>query len=299
MKRPLGAVVALAACVALAGGCAKKAAPGPEWLTSMDEGKTRAVETKKPLLVYYTADWSKPAGQFEDQVLADAGVKAKLLSFVTVKIDADADATTPAQYNVAAYPTTIFYNAGGTEVKRLVGVVTPSDFVKIMDDVLQGRIDTETDLLAREAKNPEDIRLVYDVATYYVTNGHPEKAKERLEKVVSRDPANKSGCVPGALMQLGFIELAAQQPETALEKFNAVLETYPTAPEGAKCQLYVGDAYQLMDETDEAIAAYEKATKEYPGTPEAEEAATKLGRLTGLEKTVEAFTSRGGTAIKK
>jgi TolA-binding protein len=265
----------------------------------MDEGQARAVETKKPLLVYYTADWSKTAGQFEDQVLTDAGVKAKLTGFVTVKIDADADATTPAQYNVGAFPTTIFYDAGGTEVKRLVGVVTPADFLKIMDDVLQGRVPMETDLLAREAKNPEDLRLVYDVATYYVTNGHPEKAKPRLEKVLNQDPANKTGCVPGALMQLGFIELAAQQPEAALEKFNAVLETYPTAPEAAKCQLYVGDAYQLMDETDEAVAAYEKTTKGYPGTPEAEEAATKLGRLTGLERTVEAFTSRGGSATKK
>jgi len=286
------ALVVAACALALGGGCAKKKAAGPEWLTTMDEGKTRAAKDKKVLVVYYTADWSKLAEQFENDVLDNADVQKKLEKFVTVKIDADADEDTPKTYNVAAFPTTIFYTYQGEEVKRLVGTVKPQDFVKLLDDIAAGRVETTNQLLAREKANPGDLKLAYDIGSMYVETGRPEKARPRFEKILAEDPDNRSGFVPGALTQLGFMDLTGEQPEPAIEKFTAVVEKYPDAEQARKCQLYLGDAYQLLDDRDKAIAAYRDVIAKYPNTPEATEAQTKVSKLTMFEETVESFTGK-------
>ena len=72
--------------------------------------------------------------------------------------------------------------------------------------------------------------------------------------------------------------------------FAEVVEKYPDAPETPKCYVYMGDAYQLLDNAENAAEAYRKVVADYAGTPEADEAQTKLGKLTMFEDTVEAFT---------
>jgi hypothetical protein len=52
----------------------------------------------------------------------------------------------------------------------------------------------------------------------------------------------------------------------------------------------VGDANQLLDNVDGAVAAYRKVVDGYPDTPEAAEAQKKIGKLTMFKETVEAFT---------
>jgi TolA-binding protein len=284
-------VAASAICAAaLLFACGKKGGEDVGWLTSMDEGKERAAAEGKNLVVYYSADWSKMSEQFEVDVLENAGVKKKLADLVAVHIDSDVDEDTPKTYAVGAYPTTIFYTPQGEEITRVVGVVTAEEFLKLLGDIAAGRAETVRELLAREKANPDDLKLAYEVGTMYVETGRYEKARPRLEKIVAQDPENETGLVPGALTQIGFIDLAAQNAEEAAIVFKEVVEKYPQAPEAPKCYVYLGDAHQLMDNVDGAVAAYRKVVSEYPDTPEAKEAQTKLGKLTMFEETVEAFT---------
>ena len=293
MKR-LTTVMAVIFAAAWLCGCAQKGKNGVAWLASMDEGKKVAVKDHKPLFVYFTADWSADADKFEKTVLVDPLVVKKTAGFVAVMVDADFDEDTPKEYGVNAFPTTIFYYPNGDEVKRLVGAVAAPAFLKIMDDVQARRIETEKQMLAREAAAPDDIKIAYDVGTYYLNANRPERAIPRFEKVLAGDPENKTGFAAGAYLQLGFMELTAQQPEAALARFKTLTEKCPGATETPKAYVYMGDAYQLMDQPDDATAAYETVTTKYAGTPEAAEAQAKLGKMTMLTKTVEAFTGRPG-----
>lgn len=286
------ALTCLAAAFLSLTACAKKTGPRVVWLKSVEEGKAKATREKKPLIVYYSADWAKSAQQFEDEVLENAEVEKELVKFVAVKIDADVDEETPQTYGVAAFPTTIFYTPRGEEIKRLVGTMPPATFAALLRDVLANKIETVNQLLAREKANPNDLKLAYEVAVMYVETNRPEKATPRLEKIVTADPKNESGLVPGALMHLGFIALMHEQTEEAIAKFNEVLNKYPDAPEAAKCQLYIGDAYQLQDNKENAVNAYRLVTTKYPNTPEAEEAQRKISKLTMFEETVKSFTQK-------
>lgn len=284
------AVASLVCAVALFAACGKKGGEGVKWLTSMDEGKERAVDEGKNLVVYYSADWSKMSEQFEYDVLENAEVQKKLADFVAVHIDSDVDEDTPKTYAVGAYPTTIFYTPRDEEITRVVGAVTVEEFSKLVDDVVAGRVETVRELLAREEANPDDLKLAYEVGTMYVETGRYEKARPRFEKIIARDPENEAGLVPGALTQMGFIDLTAQRADDAVAVFAEVAEKYPDAPETPKCYVYMGDAYQLLDDRENAAEAYRKVVADYAGTPEAHEARKKLGKLTMFEDTVEAFT---------
>lgn len=287
-RKLIGAVLLCGAVLSV--GCGKKGAEGIKWLTSMEEGKDRASAAGKNLVVYYSADWSKMSEQFEFDVLENAEVQKKLAAFVAVHIDSDVDEDTPKTYAVGAFPTTIFYTPAGEEITRVVGAVTAGEFLKLVDDVAAGRVETVRELLAREEANPNDLTLAYKIGTMYVETGRYEKARTRFEKVANRDPENKTGLAPGASMQMGFVDLMAQRADDAIAAFKGVIEKYPQAPETRKCYVYLGDAYQLQDNVDEAAAAYRKVVTDYPNTPEADEAQKKLGRLTMFEDTVEAFT---------
>ncbi len=284
-------VVVAAVCIAaLLPACAKKGEKSVGWLTTMDEGKERAASEGKTLVVYYSADWSKMSEQFEIDVLENQEVKKKLADLVAVHIDSDVDEETPKAYAVGAYPTTIFYTPKGEEITRVVGLVTAEEFLKLLGDIAAGRVETVRELLAREEANPNDLKLANEVGTMYVETGRYEKARTRFEKIVAQDPENETGLVPGALTQIGFIDLTAQKAKEAATTFEEVVKKYPQAPEIPKCYVYLGDAHQLMDNVDGAIAAYRKVVTDYPDTPEAKEAQTKLGKLTMFEETVEAFT---------
>jgi TolA-binding protein len=284
------AIASLVCAAALPAACGKKGGEGVKWLTSMDEGKERAEAEDENLVVYYSADWSKMSEQFEYDVLENAEVQKKLADFVAVHIDSDVDEDTPKAYAVAAYPTTIFYTSEGEEITRVVGAVTAEEFSKLVDDVVAGRVETVRELLAREEANPEDLKLAYEVGTMYVETGRYEKARPRFERIVAQDPENETGLAAGALTQIGFIDLTAQQVDDAVAVFAKVVEKYPNAPETPKCYVYMGDAFQLLDNTEDAAAAYRKVVADYPDTPEADEAQKKLGKLTMFKDTVEAFT---------
>lgn len=297
MRSKIATAVVLLACAAvLCAGCGKKKTEGVKWLTSMEEGKSEASAGEKHLVVYYSADWSKMSEQFEDDVLDNEEVQIKLADFVAVHVDADVDEETPKTYGVNAFPTTIFYTPGGEEVTRLVGAVEAKKFLALLDDILAGKVETLKEFLAREEANPDDLDLAYEVGTMYVETGRADKARSRFEKIVAQDPENETGHRPSALMQLGFIDLTAQQAEDAIILFNLVIGEYPDSPEARKCLLYVGDANHLLDNVDGAVAVYREVVETYPDTPEAEEAQKKLGQLTMFEDTVEAFTQGPETA---
>jgi thioredoxin-related protein len=300
MKRTTAIISALLVASALLfSACGKKDESDVKWLSSMDEGKEKASSDKKHLVVYYSADWSKMSEQFEDDVLDDDAVQEKLGGFVAVHIDSDVDEETPAKYNVNAFPTTIFYTPTGEEVTRVVGVVEAQDFAKLVENILAGKVETLAELLAREEANPDDLALAYEIGTMYVETGRPEKARARFEKVIAGDAENETGMVPGALLQRGFIDLMAQNPDGAIPVFNEVLEKYPDSPESMKCHLYVGDSKHLLDDIEGAVDAYRYVVETYPDTPEAEEAQRKLTKLTMFEDTVEAFAQGPETAAEE
>lgn len=65
----------------------------------------------------------------------DAGVLAALDGIVPVYVDADVDEDAPRAWGVRALPTTIFLDASGEEVDRVVGAPPANDFAARVEKV--------------------------------------------------------------------------------------------------------------------------------------------------------------------
>lgn len=93
---------------------------------------------KKPLMVYFTADWCLPCKQmkeytFEEDFLGDYLNQ----NYITCILDAtDLEILGLAEsMNVHSYPCIIFYNKYGIEKKRLIGFQGPTKLLEIAKNI--------------------------------------------------------------------------------------------------------------------------------------------------------------------
>lgn len=274
-------------------GCARKEVGSIQWLKTMDAGIEQAEELKKPLMVYYSADWEELSEDFERDVLADPEVVAASEKFVSVHLDSDVHEETAKEYGVSAFPTTVFYNSNGDEIKRIVGYTETDKFLAVMNGVIDGKLETFKELIAREEADPGNLELRYEVAERYIESTRIEKASTRFSSIIEEDPDNESGLVPGSLIYLGFCNMINNDPEGAIEIYERVIEEYPGTEEERKAELYIGDCYRIMDDLDKALEQYKAVADKYPDTEEGKTADSNAAEMEAFEKTVESLFSKG------
>ena len=73
-----------------------------------------------------------------------------------------------------------------------------------------------------------------------------------------------SGASPGQAFTRAYGDYMAGQYTLAVLGFQAFLTTFPTVPDAARAQYYIGEAYRADSKLDQALAAYDKAIQNYP-----------------------------------
>jgi thioredoxin-related protein len=283
----LAVIIALMAVI----GCSKTL-PGINWAENLEAGKERAKTEEKPLMVYYSADWDELSEDFEKDVLADSEIRTALDKIVAVHLDSDVDEETAKEYGVSAFPTVIFYTHTGDEVKRVVGYVEAEEFKQTLNDVIEGKLETFKEMLAREENNPDDLQLRYEVAEYYLESTRIEKAASRFRSIIADDPENTTELVPSSMIYLGFCNMINNDPDGAIGIYEEIIEKYPDSDEERKAKLYIGDCYRIKDDIDMALEQYKMVASTYPDTEEGEIADQNVAEMEAFEKTIDSLFSR-------
>ncbi len=95
---------------------------GIEWYTNVDEALQVARMEKKPVFVFFHAEWCKYCARFKSEVYPNPEVKSYLTgNFVPVAIDIDRDPTTSGRFQVAYPPQEVVLSPDGREIARLPG----------------------------------------------------------------------------------------------------------------------------------------------------------------------------------
>ena len=105
------------------------------WAESYDSAQTKAVQTEKPVLIYFTGEWCVPCRVMKRQVWADEEVKTLVnAQFIPVAIDVDNpdDAALLARYNVGGAPVTIITDPQGNALRWRVGGIGKSEFLELL-----------------------------------------------------------------------------------------------------------------------------------------------------------------------
>jgi|GEM_PF-3536343 len=99
-----------------------------------------AAKTQRVVMIDFYAVWCGPCRKLEQVTWQDREVRAWLKQHcVSLKIDAEQNAPLARRFDVAAYPTVVLLKPDGTELHRLLGYRSPSQFLAEANGALAGQ----------------------------------------------------------------------------------------------------------------------------------------------------------------
>ena len=123
---------------------------------------------------------------------------------------------------------------------------------------------------------------LFYVANCYYDMGKYDEALKALKELNERFPDDER-FVPLTYYKMAVINLKKDDREAALKLLNT-LSNYKSASFKDLALIESGRILESMGQTGEAARKYEEITKNFPGSPFAEEARTKLSGKKALEK---------------
>jgi TolA-binding protein len=291
MKSALKVGVIFALVFLLFNACKKEDKVGIDWLKVMKVGKEAAQQEDKPLVVYYHTSTIDFCQQMEKEAFQDEGVISASGDFVWVWIDSDAQESMAMQYGVIAYPTTIFYSPKGEELARRVGVLSPEELMKAMEGVKAGKNEFG-ELEKKLSADPTNLQLMFNYALALRDRGDTIGARKKFEEIIAADKENKAKFAEKAYLQVGVLDFTVGNTNLAIKSFKVIVNKYPQSELAPKALVYMGDAYQMNKDYDNALVAYKQVMEKYPESVQAGDADKRIGEMQMLQKTVEAFTGK-------
>jgi tetratricopeptide (TPR) repeat protein len=172
-------------------------------------------------------------------------------------------------WGVRGYPTLILMKSDGTEIDRYPGFAPPEDLVKIIGDFQAGR-GTMDDLLARHAKAPDSLSLLFAIAEKFQYKAQDFRAESCFVELIAADPDNVSGLSAQALHSMARIAYGAgsDRYDSAIARFQAVTIRYPGTDFAEDAMTYVPYIMAKQERYDEALEIYEQFLKDYPESSE-------------------------------
>ena len=122
--------------------------------------------------------------------------------------------------------------------------------------------------------NPADEQISYLAAYDLVKNKHFDEALIAMQTFVTKYP--KGGYTANAQYWLGELYMVQKNYSQAIEHFEIVLTNFASSSKAAACSLKIGYALASSGKKEEAKQRLRQVLKNYPDTPTAQLAATKL-----------------------
>lgn len=105
------------------------------WVEDFATAQQEAVESDKPILLFFTGAWCSPCQVMKRQVWADDEVTSAVhAAFIPVEIDVDdaGAAETLSRYWDGVTPTTVITDPNGNVLHRVRGKMSKGDFLELV-----------------------------------------------------------------------------------------------------------------------------------------------------------------------
>jgi thioredoxin:protein disulfide reductase len=109
---------------------------GPEWMSDLEQAKSRAKTGNRRLVIDFYADWCRACVELDEKTWPQPEVVAALGDFVSVKVDFTRGGTAvdalKKQYRIIGMPTVVFLDPDGAEIGRFSGFLPAGDLLAFL-----------------------------------------------------------------------------------------------------------------------------------------------------------------------
>lgn len=222
----LGSILQLGAVAT--GSPDRKALTLPVWQTRLDEARTLAMQSHKPILIYFHSPTSAWCVAFKSEILNSTRLQPLLEQFILVEIDPARDTATAGKYKVMGTPAVRLLTTAGAAINTLDGAMSSNDF----EAALRIALNPESTFTGEH----QDLDALFDQLRQGNGAGHvwpslmmalgDEKKRESVhERVVALQPAPKQELVSlledsRLTVRLGAMEILEELADDSFH-FNA------------------------------------------------------------------------------
>jgi thiol:disulfide interchange protein len=112
----------------------KKVSPEEIKINSYEDAINESERTKKPVLLFFTADWCGYCQKMKNNTMKDEKVKDILKNYIVFYIDVDKNIDLSKKYYIKSLPTCIITNHQEKNIKYKKGYVGSTDFYNWLND---------------------------------------------------------------------------------------------------------------------------------------------------------------------
>lgn len=116
----------------LLAGCRPDTRPEIPWKGSFPLALEAAIQVRKPVLVYWNAEWCTICRRIERESFSEPEVAAAIGAFVPVKVDIDRDTALAARYSVDAVPAFMLIDTKGKVRGHILGYKSPAELSAVL-----------------------------------------------------------------------------------------------------------------------------------------------------------------------
>jgi thioredoxin-related protein len=242
----MGRIFAIA-CAIVAAACSKPPEPATNagagksnaasiaWINTkttadIDSAFSRAIAEKKPVFLFWTAEWCPPCNHVKSTIFTREDFAAKSRAFVPVYVDGD----TPSgqalgkRFNVSGYPTMVLLTPDGNEVTRLEGSVEPAKYIQLLDYGLSGGASARQLLASALAGTPTSTEGWRLLAYYSWGTDEEQLVPDKdvpatlLKLAQSCPPVQREAASRLVLQALSAVATAKDDAKPAIDKADAI-----------------------------------------------------------------------------
>ncbi len=217
----LGVGVGARASVAAASGDA-----AVSWENDYDLALEKALLTRRPVLVFFYADWCGWCRKLDREAFRDPRFADMARDLIPVRINGERERGLAALFRVTGFPVTVVLSRQGRVLGRISGYRPAGEF---LDLVARGLEDREPVSAAREAalRRPSDPQAAYDLGDVLLASGSYAEAREAFERAAELSAAGAGDLVAAARLDAALTYSFAGEYEAALPLFEDYLARFP------------------------------------------------------------------------
>ena len=211
------------------------------WETNYNTALEKAIKENKTIMIDFYTDWCTICKIMETNVYLDREIASNInYNFVPLKINAENNDKNikllTNQYNISAFPTTVFINTNNFIIKKILGYIDTNDLLEEIKN-----IEEKSENISREFSNNNP---TIEKLKIYIDSEYYKEAMEMYDILLKENKIEKEE-IPTYLVDIGTLLFYNEQFDEGIKYFNEVLNNYSNSQKLYEA-IYFNGIYKII-----------------------------------------------------